>query len=53
MGLGSIAAAAKHRDVNVQKLITWKHNEPVPFSVLAQVLCGHLTRCSPHFIASN
>lgn len=37
VGLGSIAAAAKHETIDVQQLVTWKENSLVPFSFLAKV----------------
>ncbi len=37
VGLGSIAAAAKHEAVDVAALITWQPGKPVPFAFLAKV----------------
>lgn len=37
MGLGAVAAAAKHEAVDVGKLITWQQGAPVPFAFLAKV----------------
>ena len=37
MGLGAVAAAAKHEAVDVSKLITWQQGAPVPFAFLAKV----------------
>lgn len=35
MGLGAIAAAAKHGKFELDKLATWKAGQPVPFAFLA------------------
>lgn len=43
MGLGAVAAAAKHEAVDVSKLITWEAGKPVPFAFLAKV--QHLRSC--------
>lgn len=37
VGLGSVAAAAKHQAIDVQQMVTWKQNTQVPFSFLAKV----------------
>ncbi len=37
VGLGSVAAAAKHETVDVKSLITWQPDSPVPFAFLAKV----------------
>ena len=40
VGLGAVAAAAKHEAVDVSKLITWQQGAPVPFAFLAKVRPG-------------
>jgi hypothetical protein len=45
VGLGAVAAAAKHEAVDVSKLITWQHGSPVPFAFLAKVLDDTVLGC--------
>lgn len=35
VGAGALSAAAKHTDIDVTKLITWKAGSPVPYAFLA------------------
>lgn len=44
VGLGSLAAAAKHGDADISSLIKWKDGAPVPYTLLAdtfEVRRGH------------